>query len=64
MAQGGTFTCETSALCRMVQATLTLFAECEAWRAAEHLRKDEPHSEFSTLAAARAATDKMLGETP
>ena len=35
----------------------TLRDEVRAWRRAEHLRRDEPHNEFRTLAEARAATD-------
>lgn len=38
---------------------LALAEEAMAWRATEHLRKDEPHREFVTLAEARAATDKI-----
>jgi hypothetical protein len=35
---------------------MILAAEIRAWHAAEHLRKNEPHNEFMTLAEARAAT--------
>lgn len=37
-----------------------LLAEVRAWRRAEHLRKNERHNEFMTLANARAATDAQI----